>query len=133
MIVLGPDPHRIARLEEAGGGLAVADRLDGADLGKARIAHPAVGDRLARPAIAIAVGNGVRAQDRPRAQPPRLGGMRDERAEIEGHVLARSEEHTSELQSLMRISYAVFCLKKKTHKQAKHTQTHNQQDKNKTA
>src|SRR3546814_7098563 len=30
-----------------------------------------------------------------------------------GHYL-RSEEHTSELQSLMRISYAVFCLKKKT-------------------
>src|SRR3546814_1603160 len=28
-------------------------------------------------------------------------------------VAARSEEHTSELQSLMRISYAVFCLKKK--------------------
>src|SRR3546814_1124376 len=28
----------------------------------------------------------------------------------------RSEEHTSELQSLMRISYAVFCLKKKNHK-----------------
>src|SRR3546814_4532612 len=30
----------------------------------------------------------------------------------------RSEEHTSELQSLMRISYAVFCLKKKRHKSA---------------
>src|SRR3546814_12857103 len=29
---------------------------------------------------------------------------------------SRSEEHTSELQSLMRISYAVFCLKKKTKK-----------------
>src|SRR3546814_1576418 len=29
--------------------------------------------------------------------------------------MSRSEEHTSELQSLMRISYAVFCLKKKTH------------------
>src|SRR3546814_7331793 len=29
---------------------------------------------------------------------------------------SRSEEHTSELQSLMRISYAVFCLKKKTNK-----------------
>src|SRR3546814_6862380 len=29
------------------------------------------------------------------------------------HRAARSEEHTSELQSLMRISYAVFCLKKK--------------------
>src|SRR3546814_6546949 len=36
---------------------------------------------------------------------------------------ARSEEHTSELQSLMRISYAVFCLKKKnnTHSTTKHT------------
>src|SRR3546814_2512352 len=31
----------------------------------------------------------------------------------------RSEEHTSELQSLMRISYAVFCLKKKPHTQQK--------------
>src|SRR3546814_7654016 len=30
-----------------------------------------------------------------------------------GGVMNRSEEHTSELQSLMRISYAVFCLKKK--------------------
>src|SRR3546814_5980807 len=29
------------------------------------------------------------------------------------HLAKRSEEHTSELQSLMRISYAVFCLKKK--------------------
>src|SRR3546814_4794700 len=33
-----------------------------------------------------------------------------------GLISVRSEEHTSELQSLMRISYAVFCLKKKTHK-----------------
>src|SRR3546814_2868071 len=32
----------------------------------------------------------------------------------------RSEEHTSELQSLMRISYAVFCLKKKKNKQNKY-------------
>src|SRR3546814_2548887 len=36
---------------------------------------------------------------------------------------ARSEEHTSELQSLMRISYAVFCLKKKK-KKHKHDITH---------
>src|SRR3546814_2052026 len=34
---------------------------------------------------------------------------------------SRSEEHTSELQSLMRISYAVFCLKKKHQKQQTHT------------
>src|SRR3546814_10621762 len=37
-----------------------------------------------------------------------LSGM-----QIHPQVRARSEEHTSELQSLMRISYAVFCLKKK--------------------
>src|SRR3546814_7546322 len=37
----------------------------------------------------------------------------------------RSEEHTSELQSLMRISYAVFCLKKKKKSQRKHTNTYN--------
>src|SRR3546814_6719849 len=34
---------------------------------------------------------------------------------------ARSEEHTSELQSLMRISYAVFCLKKKKNNKKIHT------------
>src|SRR3546814_6480934 len=34
---------------------------------------------------------------------------------VSGGEDLRSEEHTSELQSLMRISYAVFCLKKKTH------------------
>src|SRR3546814_4514835 len=33
---------------------------------------------------------------------------------VAGVITRRSEEHTSELQSLMRISYAVFCLKKKT-------------------
>src|SRR3546814_8750420 len=40
----------------------------------------------------------------------------------------RSEEHTSELQSLMRISYAVFCLKKKNKKQR--TNTHQDTNKN---
>src|SRR3546814_9670378 len=39
--------------------------------------------------------------------------------------IGRSEEHTSELQSLMRISYAVFCLKKK--KQTNHTKTNQHQ------
>src|SRR3546814_6035475 len=38
-------------------------------------------------------------------------------------IKARSEEHTSELQSLMRISYAVFCLKKKTKKKTYKEQT----------
>src|SRR3546814_10479956 len=41
---------------------------------------------------------------------------------VEAGTRLRSEEHTSELQSLMRISYAVFCLKKK--KQDKHQEYH---------
>src|SRR3546814_7600994 len=40
-------------------------------------------------------------------------------------AVQRSEEHTSELQSLMRISYAVFCLKKKRHN-SDNQQSHNQ-------
>src|SRR3546814_10544816 len=60
--------------------------------------------------------------------------MRARAIETQCHVVAaaqcgthgdgrqRSEEHTSELQSLMRISYAVFCLKKKT---TIHTTSHN--------
>src|SRR3546814_13967522 len=45
----------------------------------------------------------------------RPGGMRTtwSAASPTRQTLARSEEHTSELQSLMRISYAVFCLKEK--------------------
>src|SRR3546814_8289377 len=39
------------------------------------------------------------------------------------HIM-KSEEHTSELQSLMRISYAVFCLKKKTTKPLSNNQYH---------
>src|SRR3546814_8416243 len=39
-------------------------------------------------------------------------------------IVLRSEEHTSELQSLMRISYAVFCLKQKKKYTRKHHKTH---------
>src|SRR3546814_7184961 len=55
-----------------------------------------IGD-LALALLAVLVGFGCR----------QAVGVDDERARL------RSEEHTSELQSLMRISYAVFCLKKK--------------------
>src|SRR3546814_8736873 len=59
------------------------------------------------------------------AMSQRPAGNAGSRSAINGHPLIarksrpakdtrRSEEHTSELQSLMRISYAVFCLKKKT-------------------
>src|SRR3546814_10450501 len=53
------------------------------------------------------LGNGVRAPGRLSSRPAR-----------------RSEEHTSELQSLMRISYAVFCLKKKKKKQTEDKHQH---------
>src|SRR3546814_3808145 len=58
------------------------------------------------------------------SDPRRQGGGRRRGAAARGAVAGhhrrradRSEEHTSELQSLMRISYAVFCLKKKKHKE----------------
>src|SRR3546814_3953793 len=46
---------------------------------------------------------------------PDLAREARDQAEADGNIIdhGRSEEHTSELQSLMRISYAVFCLKKK--------------------
>src|SRR3546814_9181161 len=45
-----------------------------------------------------------------------VGVVRRDEVDREFLLLPRSEEHTSELQSLMRISYAVFCLKKKKRK-----------------
>src|SRR3546814_8525939 len=51
-----------------------------------------------------------------RTEDPAQRAVRGARVRMAG-TRARSEEHTSELQSLMRISYAVFCLKKKKTKQ----------------
>src|SRR3546814_4482905 len=62
--------------------------------------------RIALPALPAA--------HHPRAFPHRTA--RADRLARARLVRLRSEEHTSELQSLMRISYAVFCLKKKTYK-----------------
>src|SRR3546814_7103356 len=63
---------------------------------------------------AVALGRDVAEQRAGEHQP----AIRDDRAAGVGDSVGvngeRSEEHTSELQSLMRISYAVFCLKKKT-------------------
>src|SRR3546814_4201248 len=61
----------------------------------------------------------VGRRDRGARDPDPEGRQRvlDRRGDCGGHgnrAALRSEEHTSELQSLMRISYAVFCLKKKT-------------------
>src|SRR3546814_10272485 len=53
---------------------------------------------------------------------PANGGL--DAAQVRRAIAGRSEEHTSELQSLMRISYAVFCLKKKN-KSTTISTTHN--------
>src|SRR3546814_4092595 len=53
-----------------------------------------------------------------------VGAERDVNGRIAMEL--RSEEHTSELQSLMRISYAVFCLKKKSHTFAKRREIKNE-------
>src|SRR3546814_2700495 len=75
------------------GGLAAAgDEDDLLDSGLTRLLHPVLDERL--------------VDDRKHLLGDRLGGRQKARDE-------RSEEHTSELQSLMRISYADFCLKKK--------------------
>src|SRR3546814_6918088 len=73
------------------------------------------GDDLAKNAAAIkAIATG---DPRYMRQVELDGAVADLQADADAHFAAarsrRSEEHTSELQSLMRISYAVFCLKKK--------------------
>src|SRR3546814_1193933 len=69
---------------------------------------------VAQVAARLAEHQHVRHRSRVRGSYP--GGMPEETA-------PRSEEHTSELQSLMRISYAVFCLKKKTKTHKRHRAT----------
>src|SRR3546814_5969101 len=76
------------------------------------------GDIASQP---IPVGNiDVAASEEARNEIIRfLKGRRTWKARVRG-LLKRSEEHTSELQSLMRISYAVFCLKKKQNRENKY-------------
>src|SRR3546814_2797709 len=56
------------------------------------------------------------AKDRDLLDQARSDGLQPDVGHQEYRFDARSEEHTSELQSLMRTSYAVFCLKKKKHR-----------------
>src|SRR3546814_9895664 len=81
--------------------------------------------------VAIECGGAPMAADRPTTRgeinPSFADGTKIGKRYVDAsdalELLCRSEEHTSELQSLMRISYAVFCLKKKiTHKYKNNTQ-----------
>src|SRR3546814_1520124 len=93
----------------------VADR----DAGEARAAQRALDARGRAPAADV-IGGGVaeilRGAPGDLLDPEVPAAALDHRLIVaeEARTGARSEEHTSELQSLMRISYAVFCLKKKT-------------------
>src|SRR3546814_7142296 len=76
---------------------------------------PAAESRPGRQAHAQGAGERwLSARERQLSAATRQGESQRGQAEIHGlHEVRRSEEHTSELQSLMRNSYAVFCLKKK--------------------
>src|SRR3546814_5236573 len=68
------------------------------------------------------------APRKPHAPLPVRSGARNSPASPDNRD-RRSEEHTSELQSLMRISYAVFCLKKKTKYIQQNNKNHNKENK----
>src|SRR3546814_7881545 len=95
------DVHRLHRYRVRGAGTGAGGQEA---LAEARQAHVALGDDAP---VGLEHGHRVGA--------------------VPGAVLARSEAHTSELQSLMRIPYAVFCLKKK-----KKNTTNNQYEYNRT-
>src|SRR3546814_4041118 len=80
---------------------------------RSRADAPAVRTRAIANAMAPAAFTGKWQKLKPVER--RLSGVRA--IELASPAEERSEEHTSELQSLMRISYAVFCLKKKRNKQ----------------
>src|SRR3546814_6492397 len=76
----------------------------------------AVAGHASRIEVTLEPGNRLTIVDNGRGMPVDPHPKFPDKSALE--VIMRSEEHTSELQSLMRISYAVFCLKKK---KTKHT------------
>src|SRR3546814_6330951 len=85
--------------------------------------------RRAKAAAAQRAAGGGDVAGRPGARLHHRHWRSDHRGRTGGRG-ERSEEHTSELQSLMRISYAVFCLKKKKHKKKNSKQEQSTQTKN---
>src|SRR3546814_6755658 len=78
-----------------------------------RRAHEALTMALSLGDGGVEIARGVEHPVRAVGEAASLGVEVSEGGHNEAGAGARSEEHTSELQSLMRISYAVFCLKKK--------------------
>src|SRR3546814_4883375 len=99
---LGPDP---ADPDRIGGGRCERDRhAVGTD-------EPRPGDEGAL--LSRAGVGGIFADQAATARDQHAGAVEAIDIALDERARERSEEHTSELQSLMRISYAVFCLKKK--------------------
>src|SRR3546814_1321198 len=96
--------HHLA--QQAGGGELMQAVVDGGQRDAHVVGHR-LGMQLLGGDVAVAAAGGLEQQ---------LGERQALTSRTQSGRLEalRSEEHTSELQSLMRISYAVFCLKKKT-------------------
>src|SRR3546814_3920673 len=78
-------------------------------------ATPCAASAAANPASTLASSDTFTLTKRPPIESAWALPTSSLRSKIETFAPRRSEEHTSELQSLMRISYAVFCLKTKNH------------------
>src|SRR3546814_3725045 len=88
--------------------------------------HRAIARQAVRESLVLLKNNGGVLPLNPGANILVAGdGADDVARQSGGWTLSRSEEHTSELQSLMRISYAVFCLKKKQKNRAQQRTTKN--------
>src|SRR3546814_8773732 len=99
--------------------LVVTDRTRGPEPWFVLTGHTLMVGDMGRTELASSAEAGARAlfqsAERLRALPDHLEVLPGAfSGSVCGRGLSRSEEHTSELQSLMRNSYAVFCLKKKT-------------------
>src|SRR3546814_2176900 len=102
------------RISDWSSDVCSSDLLDRKQFGRPLAANQVIQLKLANMQTEIALGLSAalrvgRLKDQDKAAPEMI-------SLIKRNNCGRSEEHTSELQSLMRISYAVFCLKKKTKK-----------------
>src|SRR3546814_7072223 len=110
--IAGPQSLRVSVVEPAPNafGYGIVRFLSGANSGLERAILSSASDMIQLsepPAFACAPGDAIELRQ---GCDKRFSTCRN-----------RSEEHTSELQSLMRISYAVFCLKKKTNRKLMNT------------
>src|SRR3546814_6029658 len=115
--------------------MIVPGLLDGARVKSAHVVMSSVALHRSPPAAEYGATKGGKASRAARRHDERATAPRTSRGFQEPAFVdacnrrrpvhnGRSEEHTSELQSLMRISYAVFCLKKKKKQNQTHKQTH---------